>query len=143
MDIRELSGKYSVSGQIAPDDMDDLRRAGFVAVISNRPDGEVTPDIASDTMAEAAKRAGLDFLYNPVTNGALNERNVADQVAFLGQATGPILAYCRSGMRSSVVWALGRAGIVAPDDLIDTAARAGYDISSMRAELDLLAKRNG
>ncbi len=139
MDIRKLTDRYSVAPQIAPGDMAALASEGFVAVIDNRPDAEVTSDLASNAMALAAAEAGLAFHLNTVTNGAMTEGNVTEQARILAQARGPVLAYCRSGTRSCVVWALGADG--GADALIAAASGAGYDIAGLRPQLEAAARR--
>lgn len=136
MQINTLTEDYAVAGQIVPDDMPALKAAGFVSVICNRPDGEVGDGEGSAVMEQAARAAGLDFTYNPVVNGALTEENVAVQGRVVDDTAGPVFAYCRSGMRSSVVWALSQAGRVATDDLIAAAGRGGYDLSPLRGQID-------
>lgn len=139
MDIRQLTPAYSVSPQIAPEDMAALRAAGFTTIIDNRPDTEIPPDLHTGVMAEAAARAGLRFVANPVTGGAISDANVALQREAADSAAGPVLAYCASGNRSSIVWAMASAGRQPTDALIAAAARCGYNLEPFRARIDGLA----
>jgi len=136
MDIRQITLDYSVAPQIEAEDFPALREAGFTDVICNRPDDEIGPDQQSERMRVAATEAGLSFHFNPVTNGGLTRGNLTDQAGVLADATGPVLAYCRSGTRSTIVWALSQAGNLAADDMIGAAFRAGYDISGLRPQLE-------
>jgi len=140
MQINTLTPDYAVAGQIMPEDMAALKQAGFTAVICNRPDDEVFGDESSASIKAAAEAAGLTFAYNPVVNGAMTAENVASQGAIVADRAGPVFAYCRSGMRSSVVWALSQAGHVPTDDLIAAAARGGYDLSGMRTQIEGAAR---
>ncbi|RVT85300.1 TIGR01244 family phosphatase [Rhodobacteraceae bacterium CCMM004] len=135
MDIRPLTDRYAVAPQIAPEDLADLRAAGFTDVICNRPDGEVPPDLAATRMRAAAEAAGLTFHDNPVVGGGMTAQAVAAQRAAVEGAAGPVLAYCRSGTRSTVVWALAMAGTHDADALIAAAARGGYDIAGLRPQI--------
>lgn len=135
MQINALTPEYAVAGQIRPEDAEAIVAAGFHTVVCNRPDGEVTGDEQSAPIRAAVEAAGLVFHYNPVVNGAMNEENVRLQGAALAESDGPVFAYCRSGMRCSVVWALARAPEVPADDLIEAAARAGYDLSGLRPQI--------
>lgn len=136
MDIRNLTNDYAVSPQIAPEDMAAIRAAGFARIIDNRPDGEIPPDLQTDRMRAAAEAAGLEFVANPVIGGALTEANVAAQREAIAGASGPVLAYCASGNRSSIVWALSKAGTEDAGSLIAAAARWGYNLEPYRAALE-------
>ncbi|MBP9181971.1 MAG: TIGR01244 family phosphatase [Fuscovulum sp.] len=139
MDIRPITPDYAVSPQIAPEDLAAIRAAGFTTVIDNRPDAEIPPDLHTDTMARAAEAAGLVFVANPVIGGALTMDNVQAQAAAIAAAAGPVLAYCASGNRSSIVWALAHAGLRPTDELIALPARHGYTLEHLRPQLDQLA----
>ncbi len=138
MDIRPLTSDYAVSPQIAPADLPQIRAAGYTCVICNRPDSENPLPLQSAAMAQAARDAGLDYVYNPVTPGALSDENVRIQRETLPR--GKVLAYCASGNRSSVVWSLAQAGRQSTDSLIETARRYGYDLEPFRARIDGLAQ---
>lgn len=140
MDIRALTPTYAVSPQIEPEDLPAIKAAGYVTVIDNRPDGEIPPDLHTDQMRGAAEALGLTFVANPVIGGALTMDNVTAQRAAIEASTGPVFAYCASGNRSSVVWALAHAGQMATDDLIGIPARFGYNLEHLRPTLDSLAK---
>lgn len=139
MDIRQLTPNYAVSPQIDPSDMAALAEAGFRMVIDNRPDGEIPPSHHTPVMEAAAKAAGLAFIANPVIGGMLTDENVATQAKAITEADGPILAYCASGNRSSIVWALTQAGKLPVADLVGIPARHGYDLGWLRPQLELMA----
>ncbi|MEP9388487.1 TIGR01244 family sulfur transferase [Mesorhizobium sp. KR9-304] len=106
MEYRQISDNYSVSGQILPQDIAAVKAAGFKSVICNRPDNEQPGQPSADSMKAAAKAAGLEFRYIPVISGQITEENVADQAAALEGLKGPVFAYCRSGARSTNLYAL-------------------------------------
>ena len=91
----------------------------------------------------AVRGAGMDFVYIPVVNGGLTLDQVAEQASAIGAAEGPVLAYCRSGTRSSIVWAVANAGAIDTDTIIATGAKAGYDLGDLRPTLDALAAQKG
>lgn len=140
MDIRPLTDRYAVSPQIDPADMAGIKAAGYALVIDNRPDGEIPPSHHTAAMAEAAAAAGLEFIANPVIGGALTMANVQAQAEAIASAKGPVLAYCASGNRSSICWALAHAGKMPTDDLIGTPAKYGYNLEGLRGQLDAMAK---
>jgi uncharacterized protein (TIGR01244 family) len=92
-------------------------------------------------MQTAAEALGLTFVINPVIGGALTLDNVLAQKAALESAGGPVLAYCASGNRSSVVWALAHAGTRPTDELIAIPARFGYQLEGLRGQIEALARQ--
>lgn len=142
MDIRKLTADYSVSPQIAPSDLPAIAAAGFRTVICNRPDAEVGPDTNAAAVKAAAEAAGLTFVVNPVTHQGLNMDMVALQRDTIANAGGPVLAYCASGTRSTIVWALGQAGRMSTDVILTSALNAGYDLDGLRSRIDALAEAN-
>ncbi|WP_431299592.1 TIGR01244 family sulfur transferase [Tabrizicola sp. BL-A-41-H6] len=143
MDIRPLTPAYAVSPQIEPSDLPAIKAAGYTTIIDNRPDGEIPPHLHAGAMKAAAEALGLRFVANPVVGGAMTMDNVAAQAAAIDVASGPILAYCASGNRSSVVWALANAGRLPADDLINLPARFGYQLEHLRAQIQSLAAAKG
>ena len=132
MDIRRLTDSYAVSPQIDPADAPAIAAAGYRTVICNRPDAEVSPDTGSAAVGEAVRAAGMRFVVLPLTHDTLRQ-HVAAQREALGD--GPTLAYCASGTRSTIAWALGEAGATPADEIVARAANAGYDISGLRPAL--------
>jgi uncharacterized protein (TIGR01244 family) len=139
MEIRQITPTYAVSPQIAVDDCAAIADAGFVAIICNRPDMEITPDCHATTIEAAAKAAGLDFTILPLTHQTMNAENVAAHRAAIDAAGGPVLAYCASGTRSSIAWSLGQAGDMPSEDIIAATAKAGYDLRGLHPQLEMLA----
>lgn len=137
MDIRPLSDRYAVAPQIAPEDAAAIAEAGFDTVICNRPDAEVPPDLQAASVRAAVEAAGLRFVDLPATHSTLDDALVAAQreVALGGRT----LAYCASGTRSSIIWALGEAGHRPVDEILQDAARAGYDLAALRPRLEVHA----
>ena len=141
MDIRHITPDYAVAPQISPDDMAHLAEAGFTTVINNRPDAEVTDDIACSKMRAAAEAAGLAYEPNPVVNGGLTMEMVDRQGEICANAAGPVFAYCRSGTRSSITWALSQAGKRPTPDILADLAQAGYPQPMLGPQIEVLAQR--
>jgi uncharacterized protein (TIGR01244 family) len=106
MDIRQIDDRYAVTGQIAPDEVRDIVAAGYQAIICNRPDGESPdqPDFAE--IAQVAEKAGIPVYYVPVVSGQLTQDDVDAMASALDKADGPVLAYCRSGARSTNIYGI-------------------------------------
>jgi uncharacterized protein (TIGR01244 family) len=119
--------------QLTPGDVDEAAAQGIRLIVNNRPDGEEPGQPASAEIEAAARAAGLDYLHLPIAAGFPPER-VEAMAKALDQ--GPVLAFCRSGTRSAFLWALARAARGAPaEDLVATAAAAGYDLAPIRGWL--------
>jgi len=140
MDLRAITPEYAVSPQIEIGDLPAIKAAGYVMVIDNRPDGEIPPHVHTEAMRAAAEALGLVFVANPVIGGALTMDNVTAQAEAITRATGPVLAYCASGNRSSIVWALAHAGKRPVDELIGLPALHGYQLDFLRPQIEALSK---
>ncbi len=136
MDIKRIDERISVSPQIGVDDIAGIKAAGFVAIINNRPDGEDPTQPSGAAIAAAAAHAGLGYFAIPLGRDGVRDELIAATREALDSVEGPILAYCRSGTRSTTLWALSQAGRGAAADIIGKAAGAGYDISHLRGHLD-------
>ena len=134
--FRKLDDTISVAGQIEPADIVEAARQGFTFIINNRPDGEAPGQPSGAEMKAAADAAGLGYAAIPITHAGFSEEQVAAMGQALAAAPGPVLAFCRSGTRSTLVWALARARAGdAPAELSAKAAAAGYDLSPIRPRL--------
>ena len=109
-------------------------------MICNRPDGEVPAEFQSDAIRAAVEAAGMNFVANPVIGGAITPDNISAQGAAIADQPGPILAYCASGNRSSIVWAMSQVGTRPIDELIATPAQHGYNLEPLRPLLENLSK---
>lgn len=140
MDIRILTPDYAVSPQIAPEDFEAIRAAGFATVLCNRPDAEIPPSHHASVMEQAAEAAGVRLVINPIVHSGLSQEVVALQIQTLEESDGPVLAYCASGTRSSIVWCLGMAAQIGAQETLECAANAGYDLAHLRPHLDALCR---
>lgn len=141
--MRQLTPRYLVSPQISVEDVPDIVAAGIMIVICNRPDAEVPPSQQSDALRSAVEKAGLRFELLPLTHQTMTPENVARQRRIVEAAAGPVLAYCASGTRCSVVWALGQAESMGVDDILARTSAAGYALDALRPTLELAARQAG
>ena len=139
-DFRHLTPDYAVAPQIGIEDIVAAKAAGFAIVVNNRPDGEEPSAPQGEQISTACAAEGLAYAEIPVGHAGFSHPQLDALDAVLAGATGPVLAYCRSGTRSTHLWALTRAR--AGDDidaLCDAAAKAGYDLTGLRPMMDALA----
>ncbi|MFT4935646.1 MAG: hypothetical protein ACI9LT_002352 [Pseudoalteromonas distincta] len=130
--FRRVTDQFSVSPQIAVDDVAQAAAQGVVLIINNRPDGEDPAQPQGAEIEAAARAAGLEYVAIPVRGGP-DAAQVQAQREAVEAAQGPVLAYCRSGTRSIVTWAIGQAqsGAMDRQTLIALGAEAGYDLSGV------------
>lgn len=141
-DFRQITDNISVSQQLVLADVAVAAAAGVVMIINNRPDGEDPSTPQGDEIAAAAAAAGLNYVAIPIGHSGFSEPQVDAMIAALEQAEGPILAYCRSGTRSTLLWALAEAKQGGdPGMIARAAAQAGYDVGPIRPMIDMLAAR--
>lgn len=136
MDMRTLDERLSTSSQISPADMNAIAEAGYRSVLSNRPDGEAADQPASEAIKAAAEAAGLAYAHVPVVGGQISDADIAAFRQALDNLPAPIFGFCRTGTRTTTLWALANAGQRSADDLIATAQEAGYDLNGLRARLE-------
>lgn len=141
MDLRQLTPNLAVAPQIALEDVPLLAASGFRTLINNRPDDEAGA-IDHDIMAKAAADAGMEYHYLPFTPGQITPDMIQGFAAAL-DGNKPALAFCRSGNRSTVLWALSQAGKQSEAELLSTAAKAGYDLSGIVPLMRSLAGSKG
>lgn len=138
-----LTDRVEVSPQISVDQVAAAKAQGVTMIINNRPDGEDPSAPQGAQIAAAAEAAGLDYVAIPVTHAGFSGPQVDAMIAALSKAeagSGKVLAYCRSGTRSTLLWSLARAKQGHnPAELSKLAANAGYDLSPVRPMLDALS----
>lgn len=143
MDIRQITPTYFVAPQLDPADLPDIAAAGIKTVICNRPDEEVPAAFRADAIEAATRAAGLTFYRLPLTHQTMTPANVAKHMDITENTEAPVLAYCASGTRSTVVWCLGQAGRMSTDDILGIAREGGYDLDGLRPTLDVIAAQSG
>lgn len=134
--FRTIDSSIAVFGQIEPDDVAAAKAQGFTTLINNRPDDEQPGQTPGAEIAAAAQAAGLRYVAIPITHAGVTADQVAQMADALQAAPGPVLAFCRSGTRSTFAWALARHRLGDEGEtLIAKAAAAGYDLSPIRSTL--------
>ena len=138
--FRTLTDRILVSPQISVEQVAEAKAQGVTMIVNNRPDDEEPGQVNGAEIEAAALKAGIDYVAVPVAHGGFAPWQLDGMAQALDQADqGKILAYCRSGTRSTLLWALTRARAGDhPDVLAAQAAAAGYDISPVRPIMDAL-----
>jgi sulfide:quinone oxidoreductase len=139
MQIHKLTDQLSVSPQVALDDIDKLSALGFKSVICNRPDKESDDQPTMSAVESAVKTAGLTWQHQPVLSGNITDQDVTDFTQSMAKLPQPVLAFCRTGTRCSILWALSQVNTMSVDDILNTVAEAGYNLSGQQPRLEALA----
>ena len=132
--LAELAPGLSAAGALGPAAIEALVASGVRTIINNRPDNEDPGQLPADEARRLAEAHGIAYHHIPVTAASLSRADVEAFAGVLRSAQQPIVAHCRSGTRSTLLWALTR--LDAGDDpaaLIALAARHGIDIAALPA----------
>lgn len=145
--FKPLEPDFSVAAQIVPTDLADAAAQGFTCVVNNRPDDEQPGQPTGETIAAAAEAAGLEYIAIPVDHRGFSPEQVDALRRLLDaqarEGSGRILAFCRSGTRSTMLWALAQAARGVDYDQLATAAAAeGYDLKPLQPLMAQLRQIN-
>jgi uncharacterized protein (TIGR01244 family) len=132
--LAELAPGLSTTGKLDRSDIEALAEAGVRTIVNNRPDGEDPGQLPAADARRIAEDLGLAYHHIPVTGPSLSHADVEAFAKVLKTAPTPIVAHCRSGTRSALLWALARMRDGAdPSALVAEAARCGIDIAVLPA----------
>lgn len=136
MDLQALDESLTVSAQISPADIPRLAEQGYRTLISNRPDGEEDGQPTAADLATAAEASGMEFVHIPVVAGAITDSDIEVFADAIKAAPGRAHAFCRTGTRSTTLWALAQASSLPVEEVLRKASRAGYDLTSVQLRLE-------
>ena len=128
--IRQLDDRTLVSGQIAPDEVPQLASQGVTLIVNNRPDGEEPGQPPAAAIEKAAEEAGIAYRFVPIMRGIGPADVECMQDAMRNAGDGKMLAFCRSGSRSALTWALAKCGEGAPREEVErSVTEAGFNVA--------------
>lgn len=110
MNLTKLSREVSVRPQLLPHEVADVAAAGFRGIINNRPDHEAPDQPSSEEIEAEAKRHGLAYWHIPIMPGQATEKDARAFAAAVREAGGPVVAFCRTGNRSTSLWKMTQQG---------------------------------
>lgn len=136
----QIDKQLSVSEQITVSDLQALKDQGFDTIICNRPDFEDVNQVQAADIENHAGELGLKFLHIPITKSGPTMQAVEMTKQAFSEAGGPIVAYCRSGQRSVMMWSLATAlnGGVTAEEILTKVSAAGFNIDGLRPTLESL-----
>jgi uncharacterized protein (TIGR01244 family) len=129
-----LGPGLSAAGRLERGDIEALAAAGVRTIINNRPDGEDPGQLPAADARRIAEAHGIAYHHIPITAATLSRADVDAFAAALRDAPAMVVAHCRSGTRSTLLWALTRMREGADSlSLVAEAAQHGIDIASLPA----------
>lgn len=108
MELTYTARDLAVCPQIMPEEISGLAAAGFKGIINNRPDGESPDQPSSQALEAEAKRNGLSYWHIPIVPGQVTEEDAHAFAAALQESGGPVVAFCRTGNRSTSLWKMAQ-----------------------------------
>lgn len=141
-EFRWVTPDYAVSAQISVEDVAKAKAMGFQTLVNNRPDGEAPDQPAGADIEAAALPVGMQY-RSIAFAGRPPPAAVTATAEIIERAARPVLAYCRTGTRSIMAWALAEAltGTHRPGEIVALAAKAGYDLNPIKGALETLAPK--
>ncbi len=131
MDYKVLTKNVSVCSQITVSDLAEIHKKGFNTIVCHRPDGEGADQVNFTEIKEAAEALGIKAVYQPVVSGKITDEDALAFKQILAEVESPIFAYCRTGTRSTTLWALAQATEIPVNDILQITKNAGYDMSGV------------
>lgn len=135
MKLSILTPNVSVLSQPSAGDIGELADRGYRSIIGNRPDGEASDQTTWKELKAAALARGMEAVHVPVVASQIGEADIRAFREALERLPKPIAAFCRTGTRSTLLWALANEASLTADERIKIAAKEGYDLEPFRARL--------
>jgi len=132
MQVNRLTFDLAVGPQITKGDVAVLAALGFRSIISNRPDGEAADQPAFQSLEAEAKRHGLEVRHIPIVASRISDTDIEAFRQAVRELPNPIFAFCRTGTRAALLWALANNDTLTADERMRTAAAHGYDLTAFR-----------
>ncbi|QEW05422.1 TIGR01244 family sulfur transferase [Nitrincola iocasae] len=126
--MRQLTESLKAAGQLTAEDVKALADAGVKTLICNRPDQEEAGQPSTAELQALAESLGMQWFYQPVVSGQVMDEQGDDFGRILDQASVPVVAFCRSGARCGMLWALSQRHSLAGDKLVAILQKSGYDM---------------
>ena len=141
--MTQVADNFWVAHQLDPADIDDLASGGFKTILNNRPDDEEAGQPGAEAVKRAAAAKGIGYRHIPVTSPTIDRAAVDAVGAAVREAPGPIVAHCRSGTRSYLLWAANEVlqGRATAAGMIAAGATRGYDLTGLIGVLERVEKK--
>jgi uncharacterized protein (TIGR01244 family) len=138
MKFAKINTELTVSDQITIEDLKEIQAQGYKTIFCNRPDQESEGQLTFSIIEKEAQNLGIKAIHQPVIGGQISDDDIAQFGSSFELAQKPIFAYCRTGTRCSMLWALSHAKTLSIDEILSKAQIAGYDLSPIKDRLNSL-----
>jgi sulfide:quinone oxidoreductase len=138
MKLAKINNELTVSDQITIEDLKEIQAQGYKTIFCNRPDQESEGQLAFSAIEKEAQNLGIKAIHQPVIGGQISDNDIAQFGSYFELAQKPIFAYCRTGTRCSMLWALSNAKTLPIDEILNKTQIAGYDLSPLQDRLNSL-----
>lgn len=138
MKFAKINNELTVSDQITIEDLKEIQAQGYKTIFCNRPDQESEGQLTFLTIEKEAQNLGIKAIHQPVIGGQISDDDIAQFGSSFELAQKPIFAYCRTGTRCSMLWALSHVKTLPIDEILSKAQIAGYDLSPIKDRLNSL-----
>ena len=141
--MTQVADNFWVAHQLDPADMDELAAKGIKTILNNRPDNEEAGQPSASQVQQAAAAKGIGYRHIPVTTPTMDRAAIDAVGAAVREAPGPIVAHCRSGTRSYLLWAANEVlqGRATAAGIIAAGAPKGYDLSGLAGVLERIGAK--
>jgi uncharacterized protein (TIGR01244 family) len=132
-ETHKIAPELAVTAQPSKEDVGALAAQGFRTLINNRPGGEEPGQLSPDEERVKAERHGLAYIHIPITLSSVSKEDVEAFHRAVQESPKPVVAHCKSGTRSYLLWAAGEVLSEGrdPNELVNEAAAAGYKLQSL------------
>ena len=138
MKFAKINNELTVSDQITIEDLKEIQAQGYKTIFCNRPDQESEGQLTFSIIEKEAQNLGIKAIHQPVIGGQISDDDIAQFGSYFELAQKPIFAYCRTGTRCSMLWALSHAKTLPIDEILNKTQIAGYDLSPLLERLNSL-----
>ena len=138
MKFAKINNELTVSDQITIEDLKEIQAQGYKTIFCNRPDQESEGQLTFSIIEKEAQNLGIKAIHQPVIGGQISDDDIAQFGSSFELAQKPIFAYCRTGTRCSMLWALSHVKTLPIDEILSKAQIAGYDLSPIKDHLNSL-----
>jgi sulfide:quinone oxidoreductase len=138
MKFAKINSELTVSDQITIEDLKEIYAQGYKTIFCNRPDHESEGQLDFSVIEKEAQKLGIKAIHQPVISGQISDDDIAQFGSSFELAQKPIFAYCRTGTRCSMLWALSHAKTLPIDEILSKTQIAGYDLSLLKDRLNSL-----
>ena len=128
-DFVEISPEFSVSGALSSGDLKKFKAMGVSTIISNLPDEEVSNGFTSKKARAEADELDMGYIHMPANGATVMDQDVIDQfAAVLNEAKSPVVAHCKTGTRSAILWSMVASKTIRPEKIVDLMDKSGFKL---------------